>query len=71
METVEETAPSTRRKRRRNSVSAGFSNHKEICPHCQSDDWIRMRRSWWQKILHKHESLCFCHDCRQQFWLRR
>ena len=38
------------------------------CPHCRSLVWVKVHRSWWQRLLHPQQNLCFCRDCRQQFW---
>jgi hypothetical protein len=41
---------------------------KNACPHCGSLVWVRIHRSWWQKLLKPNQELHFCRECRQQFW---
>jgi uncharacterized protein with PIN domain len=38
------------------------------CPYCNSLIWVKLHRSWWQKILYPRKNLCFCRNCRQEFW---
>ena len=38
------------------------------CPHCRSLVWVKVHRSWWQRLSHPQQNLCFCRDCRQYFW---
>ena len=41
---------------------------QQVCPHCQSNAWVRVPRSLLQKLFHANEVLCFCRQCRQKFW---
>jgi len=41
---------------------------KNACPHCGSLVWTKIHRSLWQKLLKPNQNLCFCRECRQQFW---
>lgn len=45
--------------------------HAEQCPHCASNRWVRLHRSWWQKLWHKHQNLCICLQCQREFWKDR
>ncbi len=41
---------------------------KQVCPHCSSELWVRVPRSFFQKIIHFKKILCFCRNCRKKFW---
>ena len=53
------------------AAHAAFREHSEQCPHCDSGKWVRLHRSWWQKITHKHQNLCICLHCNKEFWKGR
>lgn len=38
------------------------------CPKCGSDQWVRIRRAWWQKLAHRQENRCYCLNCQHKFW---
>ncbi len=40
----------------------------ENCPKCGSDQWVRIRRGWWQKFVHSRENRCYCLNCQHKFW---
>jgi len=49
-----------------NSVAIQW--YEQQCPHCGSSEWVKIRRSFWQKMLHSNESRCYCLSCRKKFW---
>ncbi len=71
MDNIDHSTTYRRRKKRHHSTTSLAMKNKATCPKCESDNWVRIHRSWWQKFFHKHENLCLCHDCRQQFWVQR
>lgn len=49
-------------------AQASVVGEKHSCPYCNSLVWVRVRRTWWQKLLHPHQNHCYCRLCRQLFW---
>ncbi len=48
----------------------GFDNASTDakCPHCGSLLWIKIHRSWFQRLTHPQQRLCYCRECNQEFW---
>lgn len=42
---------------------------KHACPNCGSLAWIRVHRSFWQKLLYLHKKHCQCLSCYHKFWI--
>ena len=39
------------------------------CPKCGHLVWVRLHRSFWQKLLHSYKKRCQCLKCHHEFWL--
>ena len=50
------------------SFNSTASEISTACPYCNSLIWVKLHRKWWQKILNPRKNLCFCRNCRQEFW---
>ena len=49
-------------------ITSSLGNFTNGCPYCNSLIWVKLHRKWWHKITHYRENLCFCRDCRKEFW---